>query len=97
MLALETAESAMEVIKKERYDIILCDHWLQGMNGLEFFKRIQRSLPNTIKILTLSYRDEEVVSEAKKIGIKGFIEKPFTTKTIKETLSRLIENREPKQ
>jgi len=36
------------------------------------------------------------VAEGKNIGIKDFIEKPFTTKAIEETLSRLIENREPK-
>ena len=96
VLAFETAERANEVIKKERYDIILCDYWLPGMNGLEFFKRVQRSHPKSIRILMSAYKSEDVVSEAKKIGIKDFIEKPFTTKTIEETLSRLVENREQK-
>ena len=33
-------------------------------------------------------------SEAKKWGVHGFIEKPFSSATILETLSYLIDNRE---
>ena len=94
VLALETAESAFEAIKRSKYDIILCDYWLPGMNGVEFFKRIQRFHTKATKILMSSYKSEEVVSEAKKLGIKDFIEKPFTTKRIEESLCRLIKTRE---
>jgi len=45
----------------------------------------------------LANGNEEVVSEARKIGIQDVIEKPFTTKTIEESLSQLIEEREQKQ
>ncbi|RZB37563.1 MAG: hypothetical protein SRB2_01107 [Desulfobacteraceae bacterium Eth-SRB2] len=91
--ALETAEEGMKELNGKIYDIIITDYRLPGMNGLEFFKKIKRSHPNAMEVLITAYRSNDVVSEAKRIGIQDFIEKPFTSKTIEESLCRLIENR----
>ncbi len=96
LLALETAEEAIEILKRQDYDIIIADYRLPGMDGLEFLKRIQETHPHAMKILITAYKDEKVVSEAMRIGIQDFIEKPFTTKIIEESLSRLIGEREQK-
>ena len=88
---LETAEEGLEALKKQDYDIIVTDYRLPGMDGLEFLRRIQDSHPQAMKILITAYRSEDVVSEAIRIGIHEFIDKPFTTKTIEESLSRLLE------
>ena len=97
LLALETAEEGMKILKDQIYDIIIADYRLPGIDGLEFFKRIQDTQPNTMKILITAYKDQKVVSEATKIGIQGFIEKPFTSKTIEQTLSWLIEDQGQKK
>lgn len=94
LLALETAEEGMEALKEQAYDIIIVDYKLPGMDGLEFFKRIQGSYPHAAKILITAYGNERVASEMNKLCIQGFIEKPFTTNTIEASLCRLIENRE---
>jgi DNA-binding NtrC family response regulator len=94
LLALETAEEGLEVLKKQDCDIVMVDYRLPGMDGLEFLKRIQKTQPHALKVLITAYRSEEVVSAALKMGIQDFIEKPFTTKTIEECLSRVIENHE---
>ena len=49
-----------------------------------------------MKILVTAYKSDDVVSEAIGIGIDDFIEKPFTAKTVEESLSRLIEKQEQK-
>jgi DNA-binding NtrC family response regulator len=90
LLALETAEEGLELLKKQSYEIIITDYRLPGMDGLEFFKKIQESHPKVIKILVTAYGNKDVVSEAIKIGIQDIINKPFTTKAIEESLSRLI-------
>jgi DNA-binding NtrC family response regulator len=96
LLALETAEEGIEALKGQNYDIIMVDYRLPGMDGLEFLKRIQGPYPHTKKVLITAYKSKEVVSKAMKIGINGFIEKPFTTKTIEESLSRVIAKSESK-
>ena len=89
--ALMTAEEGMGALKREDYDIIISDYRLPGMDGLKFFTRISGSHHDTIKILITAFGNEEVISEAKRIGIEDIIEKPFTTTNIEESLSQLIE------
>ncbi len=90
-LALETAEEAMEELKMHNYDIIIVDYKLPGMDGLALIKRIQDSHLGAMKILITAYRSGEVISEAINMGVKEIIEKPFTSKIIETSLSRLIE------
>jgi DNA-binding NtrC family response regulator len=94
LLAVETAEEGVDALKKQNYDIVMVDYRLPGMDGLEFLKRIQKTKTLAMKVLVTAYRNEEVVSEAANMGIHDFIEKPFTIKTIEESLSKLIEKRE---
>ena len=96
LLALETAEEGIEALKGQNYDIMMVDYRLPGMDGLEFLKRIQKTQSHAMKVLITAYRSKEVVSKAIKIGIDGFIEKPFTTRNIEESLSRLIKKDEQK-
>jgi DNA-binding NtrC family response regulator len=88
--ALETAKEGLKILKNENYDIIIVDYRLPDIDGLEFFKRIQESHPNAFKILITAYESKELLSEAKEMGVHDFIEKPFTSETIEESLSRLI-------
>ena len=94
LTALETAEEGMEALKRINYDIIVTDYKLPGMDGLEFLRRIQDMHPQVMKILITAYKSENVVSEARSLGIQDFIEKPFTTKIIEESLTWLVEKHE---
>ncbi len=90
ILAVETAEEGLELLKQEDWDIILTDYKLPGIDGLTFSKKIQGIRPDAIKILITAYKNKEVVSEAVSAGIQDLIDKPFTIKTIEDSISRLI-------
>jgi DNA-binding NtrC family response regulator len=91
LLAVETAETAMERLNHDRYDIIIADYRLPGMDGLEFFRRIRSIAPSCIKILITAYGSEDVQAEARRIGIQEMIAKPFTSRVIEKTLARLLQ------
>jgi two-component system response regulator (stage 0 sporulation protein F) len=93
LTALETAEEGLEELKRVPYDIIIVDYRLRGISGLEFLRRIHATHPNAIKILITAYKDKKLISEALRIGVQDFIEKPFTTNTIEQTLSWVITDR----
>ena len=92
--AFENAEEGIEALKKQSYDIIMIDYKLPGINGLDFLKQIKDSYPHAMKILITAYRNKEITSEVIKTGTHVFVDKPFTTKTIKEALSQVIEEHE---
>jgi len=94
VLALETAEEGIAAIKDQTFDLIIVDYKLPGLDGLEFLKRIHNTQPDAIKILITAYRNENVVSEAKKLKVQGFIEKPFTSDTIMASLAYTIKMRD---
>ena len=88
--AFETAEEALEIIELDSYDVILCDYYLPGMNGVEFFKRAMKILPESIKILITAFGDDDIASEAFGIGVHDFVQKPFSGEAIINTVSRLM-------
>ncbi len=94
VLALETAEEGLFEIKDQVFDLIIVDYKLPGLDGIEFFKRIHDTQPGAIKVLITAYRNDSVISEAKKLKIQGFIEKPFTSDTIMASLAHLVKMRD---
>jgi DNA-binding NtrC family response regulator len=94
-VTLESAEEALELLKKETFDVIICDYKLPRMNGLDFFFRLYELQPEALRIFITAYANDEVAIRAGGIGIDDFIEKPFTTKDIEDALQRLLEVNAP--
>jgi len=89
----ETAEEGLQALEEERYDILICDFQLPGIDGVEFFKRAVASHPDTIKILISGYVNESAISEAFDIGVHAFIRKPFSLMAFFEQLIPYIDKR----
>ncbi len=93
LMAVETGEDGLEIIKDNGCDIIITDYRLPGMDGLEFLKRAQTINARFKKILLTAYMTEAVISEAFRLGVHEFIEKPFTTEDLEEALVRILEKK----
>lgn len=91
LVTVETAEEGMEELKRQDYDIIIVDYRLPGMDGLAFLEQIKDSHPGALTLLITAYGSRDVFLKASKLGVQGFIDKPFTIRTIEDSLSRLIE------
>lgn len=90
IIALETAEEALKMISQQKYDIVICDYKLPGLNGLTLLKQVRQTQPDALTVMITAYKTDDLVSEAKKTGVHGFIAKPFTSETIEAALSHLI-------
>ena len=97
MRVAETAEEGLQAIKEEQFDIIISDFRLPGMNGLDFIRLASVTQPDAVNILITAYRDEYMFSEAIRIGVTEFIEKPFSVKALVALLALLLKRQTKKR
>ena len=86
----------LELIKKYRYDIILMDHMMPEMDGIEFCQYIKNKFETShipVVLLTAKNKEEDRV-EAYESGADGFISKPFNLSVLHARISNLLRSRE---
>ncbi len=93
-LKVETAISAKEALKKmaeRRFDAIVSDYQMPGMDGLEFLRRV-RSRDESIPFILFTGRGrEELVMEACNAGASGYVKKGYSPAPMFVELERIIE------
>jgi len=94
VVVLETAEEGLAELKFQAYDLIIVDYKLPGLDGIEFLKRTYDEQADAMKVLITAYRTDSVISEARKLKIQGFIQKPFTSDSLMASLAHLMEMRD---
>ncbi len=88
---VETAEEAIEKIKKSPPQIILLDNKLPGMSGIEALEVItSMKLPETYTIIITAYASIESAVKATKYGAYDFLPKPFTPTDLKNTIYKVV-------
>lgn len=97
VVVLETAEEGLAELKYQNFDLIIVDYKLPGLDGIEFLKRTHDEHSDTMKVLITAYRTDSVISEARKLKIQGFIQKPFTSESLMDSLAHLMAMREFKK
>ncbi len=90
----QSGEEALEKIKKERFDLLLTDLKMEGMDGIELLEQAKIHSPSTIVIIMTAYASVESAVEAMKKGASDYIVKPFVNEDVKLTVRRLLEHRD---
>ncbi|MCH5161258.1 MAG: response regulator [Clostridiales bacterium] len=81
-----------------KYDIVLLDWKMPGMDGLEVAKQIRHLVSPDLPIMFLtSYNFEEIEDEAKETGIQAFLPKPFFVSNFRNAVAKLSEEEEEEQ
>lgn len=89
--AVRTAEEGLRLVRKNRYDVIISEYDLPGINGLDFFTLDPVRRCDCAKVLVAGYGDVDPVSRAHALGIGALLEKPFPLTTLIDALKRLLE------
>ncbi len=82
------AKEALTILESERFDIILADIKMPGMDGLEMHRRIKSIDKDAIVIVMTAFASVETAVQALKDGAYDYITKPFDP----DDLSHLIRN-----
>lgn len=77
VLCVSNGERAVENIKNEKFDLVLLDLKLNGMDGIQTLEKMKH-VENDIAVILLSgYLTVESIDKASRLGICGYIKKPF--------------------
>jgi DNA-binding NtrC family response regulator len=87
IMTCETAEEGLQVLDRQRFDIIIADYRLPGMDGIQFFEQTHLSQPDVVKILITAYPTDTVSFQAAQAGVQRVIPKPFTSRDLLECLA----------
>ncbi|MEN2985932.1 MAG: response regulator [Thermodesulfovibrionaceae bacterium] len=81
----------LQLIKKEKPDIVFLDIMMPKMSGFEICRILQSEPPDwNIKIVILTAKGQEIDKQtAKELGVKWYITKPFKIEDIIKLLKEL--------
>ncbi len=74
---VETGEAALQKLAAERYDALIVDKNLPGMNGLDVLRLVRSHHPWLRALLITAFPTAESEVEARQLGVHGYVVKPF--------------------
>jgi len=84
---VETAADGSEGLEKfsadGKYDLVLLDQRMPGMEGLDVLREIRRTDRQTKVIMATAFGTIDLAVEAMKSGATDFLRKPFTAETLR--------------
>ncbi len=86
VICVEDGEKALDLYKKEKFDIIITDIEMPNMNGLEMSKMIKKINPNQEIIIISAYTNSDYFINSIEIGVSGYILKPTDLLQMSEVL-----------
>src|SRR6266436_70548 len=89
-----TGELGLQMLVRHKFDAILCDVNLPGIDGLEVLERVSQLSPETFVLLITAYATVESAIDAFHKGAHDYLMKPIILKEVERKLRRLLEQRE---
>jgi DNA-binding response OmpR family regulator len=70
------APEAFGMLAQERYDVAIVDMILPGPSGVEVIRKLRESSPTTRVIICTAYYDNQLLLQAREIGVDETVQKP---------------------
>jgi two-component system, response regulator, stage 0 sporulation protein F len=86
-------EAAMEMIRKESFDLMVLDYKMPGMTGFEVFEQARPLHPNMAVVLVTGHGTPDIVNEAHRLGFNAILLKPFTSDELRATVEKVLADR----
>lgn len=92
IVTAHSGDEGLQVLERESFQLIIADYRMEGMDGVEFFRRVYERWPDTIRIVLSGYADTAAVVGAINEGrVYKFIPKPWNDEELRHTVARALE------
>jgi two-component system chemotaxis response regulator CheY len=86
----ENGKEALELTKKNTYDIVISDINMPVMDGLQFLKEFRETNKRTPVLMLTTETEARKKEEAKRLGATGWIVKPFKPEDLVKVVKRVV-------
>ena len=87
-------EAALDILRKERFDLMVLDYKMPGMTGFEVFTQARALHRDLAVVLVTGHGTPDIVDEANRLGFASILLKPFTSDELRSTVERVFANRD---
>jgi len=94
---IKTADDGLEglaLYEKSKFDIVITDLSMPKMNGIEMLKKIREQSSQQAILITTAHNEPNYMTEAIKIGVDGYIIKPFDYEQLNYELFKISDKLE---
>lgn len=81
---------AWQQLQQRSFDLLLTDQHMPGMTGLELAQQVRDKSPALPIILMSGITDNHIEAEVQKLGLVGFLSKPFSVHQLRELLESIL-------
>jgi len=92
IIEADDGSSALEVLKKNKVDLIMSDWNMPKVTGLELLKAVRsdESMKDMPFLMVTAEGQKDSVVQTVQAGVSDYIVKPFTADTVKEKLEKMF-------
>ncbi|MCP3899494.1 MAG: response regulator [Desulfobacteraceae bacterium] len=85
-------KEALDLVKGKWIDIVITDYNMPVMDGMEFIRELKKddTFKETPVVIVSTEGSKSKIDEFKAQGATGYITKPFTPETIRETIIEIL-------
>jgi two-component system nitrogen regulation response regulator NtrX len=87
----ESAEKALDIVRKTPPDLVIMDVWLPGMDGAAALKEIKSSNGDLPVVMITGHGSIELAVKTTRMGAYDFLEKPLSMERVLLTAHRALE------
>jgi len=87
-------EAALDILRKERFDLMVLDYKMPGMTGFEVFAQARALHRDLAVVLVTGHGTPDIVDEANRLGFAAILLKPFTSDELRSTVERVFADRD---
>ncbi|KXZ20683.1 two-component system response regulator [Bacillus nakamurai] len=81
---------ALDIVVKERPDLVLLDMKIPGMDGIEILRRM-KMIDDSIRVIIMTaYGELDMIQESKELGALTHFAKPFDIDEIREAVKKYL-------
>jgi len=93
VLTADSGAKGLEILHTTKIGVILSDHMMPEMTGVEFLRQAREIQPDTIRMVLSGYTDlKTIVDSINKGAIWRFLTKPWDDELLKNTVQEAFEN-----